>query len=99
MSRAGVAAVRALACCGDAAQQGSLLAGGAVPRLVDVVRSTPAGQHLAAAAAAALGALAAAAAVPGAGEAVCDLLVSCLQPSSPAVAANAAAALLDMSGG
>jgi hypothetical protein len=76
---------------------GSLLAAGAVPALVDVVRTAAAGEPLAAAAAAALGALAASA-VPGSAEAVCGLLVSSLQPSNPAVAANAAAALLAVAG-
>jgi hypothetical protein len=94
---AGVALVKSLACCGDASLHSSFLAAGAVPALVDVVRAAPAEQPLAAAATAALGALATSV-VPGAAAAVCGLMVSCLQPGNPAVAANAAAALMTIAG-
>ncbi|KAF6255715.1 armadillo-type protein [Scenedesmus sp. NREL 46B-D3] len=94
---AGVALVSPLACFGHGTLHSNLLAAGAVPALVDVVRAATAGERMAVAATAALGALVAAAA-PGAADAVCGLLVSCLQRSNPAVAANAAAALMDIAG-
>lgn len=97
-STAGVAAVSALARFGSSTVQAAVLSAGAVPPLVDVIRSTATAEPIAAAATAALAGTAAAEGVPGAAGVVCDLLVACLQPSSLVVAADAATALLAVAG-